>query len=95
MERSGEMTKELEPLPCAGLQRDDKPCSGTDEIRYSLGLYAGRWCDSHWETSGYRKEGKSYFKPSDAGESYDDEDGESWFNDGDRYDEGFGIGDEW
>jgi hypothetical protein len=41
--------------------------------RYSLGLYAGRWCDKHWAESGYRKEGREGFDPADAGERYDDD----------------------
>ena len=43
------------------------------EPRYSLGIYAGRWCDEHWATSGYRKEGSAGFHPEDAGESYEEE----------------------
>lgn len=39
--------------------------------QYSLGIYAGRWCESCWEQSGYRKEGPSGFDPLDAGESYE------------------------
>ena len=45
----------------------------TDEDRYSLGIYAGHYCDSCWDASGYRKEGRSGFDPLDAGESYDEE----------------------
>lgn len=40
------------------------------EERYSLGCYAGRWCDPHWKTSGYRDEPASAFDPLDAGEEY-------------------------
>ncbi len=41
--------------------------------RFSLGIYAGRWCGKHWATSGYRKEGREGFDPADAGERYDDD----------------------
>jgi hypothetical protein len=44
------------------------------EERYSLGIFAGRWCDPCWEASGYRKEGREGFDPSYAGEHYDEED---------------------
>lgn len=48
--------------------------SGKDvdgEARYSLGIYAGRYCDKCWDESGYRKEGREGFDPMDAGESYE------------------------
>jgi hypothetical protein len=55
------------------------PCSKFDDCqedfadeRYSLGIYAGRWCDRHWASSGYRQEGPSGFDPADAGESYEE-----------------------
>jgi hypothetical protein len=41
------------------------------EQRYSLGLYAGKYCEPCWDKSGYRKEGKEGFDPMDAGESYE------------------------
>ena len=41
--------------------------------RYSLGIYAGRYCTKCWNESGYRKEGAEAFDPLDAGESYDDD----------------------
>lgn len=41
------------------------------EIRYSLGIYAGRYCDSCWDASGYRKEGKEGYDFLDAGEYYE------------------------
>lgn len=47
-------------------------CQSTNfEIRYSLGIYAGRYCDKCWKESGYRKDDASGFDPLDAGESYD------------------------
>lgn len=56
-----------------------KPCSRYDdcqedwaEERYSLGIYAGRYCNKHWAESGYRKEGREGFSPLDAGESYEE-----------------------
>lgn len=62
------------PLPCAGTDRFTEPCKGEAEERYSLGIYAGRWCNSHWKESGYRDEPASAFDPADAGETYGDED---------------------
>lgn len=64
----------LEPLPCAGLGREGTSCKGEAYEQYSLGIYAGRWCDKHWETSGYRKEGASGFDPADCGETYEPDD---------------------
>lgn len=50
-------------------------CESDDVIeRYSLGIYAGKWCDKHWAESGYRKEGRGGFDPADAGEHYEPED---------------------
>lgn len=39
--------------------------------RYSLGIYAGRYCDNCWDESGYRKEGPEGYDYMDAGEYYD------------------------
>jgi hypothetical protein len=36
--------------------------------RYSLGVYAGRMCDTAWARSGYRDEGPEGFDSGDAGE---------------------------
>lgn len=83
-----------QPMPCSGYLRDGGPCTGVIQPQYSLGIYAGRWCDGHWKTSGYRKEGRQGFDPADCGETYEPDDGESWFNDGGNYDGGFGIGDD-
>ena len=41
--------------------------------QYSMGLPAGRWCEPHWEKSGYNKGGREAFDPSYAGERYDDD----------------------
>lgn len=42
--------------------------------RYSLGITAGIYCDEHWESSPYRKEGKEGYDVYDAGEYYGEED---------------------
>lgn len=50
-------------------------CGSEDaEVRYSLGIYAGVWCDACWKKSGYRDEGPSGFDPLDAGEAYEEDD---------------------
>ena len=53
---------------------DDIACAmaheGESEDRYSLGIYAGHYCDRHWAESGYRDEPASAFDPDDAGETY-------------------------
>lgn len=36
------------------------------ETQYSMGIYAGKYCDECWEVSGYRKDAD--FDPTDAGE---------------------------
>ena len=41
------------------------------EERFSLGIYAGRWCAPCWAQAGYRKDGPEGFDPLDAGESYE------------------------
>jgi len=56
-----------------------KICNGKDctceEVyeRASLGIFAGYWCDKHWETAPYRKEGAEGFDAADWGEHYDDD----------------------
>ena len=50
-----------------------KALGGNCEERYSLGIYAGTYCDPHWSASGYRKEDASGFDPLDAGETYEQE----------------------
>jgi len=52
------------------------PCSrcgerGAEE-RFSLGIYAGRYCPACWKESGYRDEPASAFDPMDAGEVYEE-----------------------
>lgn len=44
------------------------------EERYSLGIYAGRYCAACWLESGYRQEGPQGFDPLDAGEHYGEDD---------------------
>lgn len=46
--------------------------SGVQE-RYSLGIYAGKYCKPCWDKSGLRKEGPEGFDPLDAGEQYEEE----------------------
>lgn len=45
-------------------------CENEGFEQYSLGIYAGRYCEECWEKTGYRKEGVSGFDPMDAGEEY-------------------------
>lgn len=44
------------------------------EERDSMGVYAGRYCDSCWDRSGYIKGGYDEFDPSYAGEAYWEDD---------------------
>jgi len=46
-------------------------CGKEGQERYSLGIYAGIYCDKCWKKSGYRKEGPEGFDPAYAGERYD------------------------
>ena len=47
---------------------------GQFEERFSLGIYAGRYCsDKCWKASGYRDEGVEGFDPTYAGERLDDD----------------------
>ena len=46
-------------------------CKGAEE-RYSLGIYAGRYCTPCWKDSGFRDEPASAFDPDDAGETYEE-----------------------
>ena len=48
-------------------------CTKPGQDRLSLGLPAGRYCDEHWASSGYRTEGREGFDPTYAGERYDDD----------------------
>jgi ribosomal protein L37AE/L43A len=54
----------------------DEECQREAYERFSLGIYAGHWCDKHWATSGYRKEGREGFDPADAGETYEPDEGD-------------------
>jgi len=49
-------------------------CHLEAEERLSLGIYAGRYCDFHYETAfPLRKEGKAGYDFLDAGEAYDED----------------------
>lgn len=72
-ERLSEGDDYCESKPICNKQ-DEGPCKGDVDTRYSLGIYAGKYCDGHWETSGYRKEGREGFDPMDAGECYEEDD---------------------
>lgn len=61
------MTEHTEPQTCTRCDSEDW------QRRYSLGIYAGRYCDECWKQSGYRDEGPEGFDPLDAGEAYDEE----------------------
>lgn len=53
-------------------------CDKEGYVRYSLGIYAGRYCDEHWAESGYRKERREGFSEQDAGERYEEDEGDLW-----------------
>lgn len=55
---------------CRGKRND---CGKFAVMRYSLDLPAGRHCGGCWDKSGYRKEGRSGFDPTYAGESYEED----------------------
>ncbi len=57
---------------CSGCQRPDSNELEVEE-RFSLGIYAGYYCDKCWKNSSYRDEGPEGFDPLDAGERYDDD----------------------
>ena len=59
-----------EGCPCSRCGKKDA------EERYSLGIYAGRYCLKCWRESGYRDEPASAFDPADAGETYEAEGGD-------------------
>ena len=42
------------------------------QARYSMGIYAGMYCEKCWEESGYDPDAR--FDPMDAGEHYSEED---------------------
>lgn len=48
-------------------------CGREARERYSLGVYAGLFCDECWRHAGYRDEGPEGFDPLDAGEAYEPE----------------------
>jgi len=68
------MARPWEEWRCSGTcdrTNGTHPQAGIEE-RYSLGLYAGRYCDPCWKESGYRDEGPEGFDPTYAGESYEE-----------------------
>ena len=50
---------------------DRRIARGAEE-RFSLGVYAGMYCEACWDKSGYRQEGKEGYDYLDAGEYYDE-----------------------
>jgi len=48
-------------------------CRKDGEERFSMGIYAGRYCDKHWKESGYRDVPASAFDPAYAGETLEEE----------------------
>jgi len=48
-------------------------CGREASERYSLGIFAGLYCDECWRSSGYRDIGPEGFDPLDAGEEYEPE----------------------
>lgn len=45
-------------------------CGEPGKERYSLGIYAGTFCDQCWKESGFRDEDFAAFNPMDAGEEW-------------------------
>lgn len=58
-------------MKCSGKYGE---CPRDAEERFSLGIYAGKYCDKCWKQSGYRDEPASGFDPMDAGEVYEPDD---------------------
>jgi hypothetical protein len=58
---------------CLKTNRTKNECQNEGFEQFSLGIYAGYWCELCWAESGYREEGPSGFDPMDAGESYDED----------------------
>lgn len=48
-------------------------CGAFAQMRYSMGIPAGRKCQKCWDKSGYRKVGRAAFDPTYAGESYEED----------------------
>lgn len=72
--KAGYKVRDEETLVWLGYYRCGCGDEDTSEERYSLGIYAGIYCDECWDKSGYRKEGREGFNPLDAGEAYEAED---------------------
>ena len=56
---------------CTGARSEG--CGKEANTQYSLGLYAGLYCEECWKDAPYRKDGAEGFDPTYAGERYDDE----------------------
>lgn len=48
-------------------------CQKPGKRRYSMDIYAGCWCDEHWQQTSYIKADKEAFDPDYAGERYEPE----------------------
>ncbi len=48
-------------------------CQQEGYERSSMGIYAGRMCDAHWEKSGYKDVGPEDFDEGYAGESLEED----------------------
>jgi len=48
-------------------------CGREARERYSLGIFAGLFCNECWSSSGFRNTGPEGFSSSDAGEEYESE----------------------
>jgi hypothetical protein len=71
--RDGEIVNEKYACKCVACQNHPNGPAFA-ETRYSMGIYAGRYCDIGWKNSGYRDVGPEEFDPSYAGESLEPED---------------------
>jgi hypothetical protein len=57
---------------CSGQHGDPDRCGRNADEQFSLGIYAGMWCDDCFmQCSGYRQESASAFDSDDAGETYE------------------------
>jgi hypothetical protein len=70
--RDGTRCMERYVCHCSVCESHPKGPQFADE-RYSLGIYAGRYCDEGWKLAGYRDEGPEGFDAGYAGERYDDD----------------------
>lgn len=68
--RDGTTCDERYACRCRVCESHPRGPAWADE-RYSMGIYAGRYCEEGWKQSGYRDVDASEFDPAYAGESYD------------------------